>query len=92
MANARVPRGPSSTRSTPVSTATCRRKGREVLGRVDPEQLVVSRAARFENLAAGGARPRRHDLHRLGPFDPFGVARRRHVVGESIRSHNHQRH
>ena len=53
-------------------------------GVVHAGEIVVGRRARLDDLAARGPRPRSHHLHGLGALDPFGMSRRRQVVGESI--------
>ncbi len=56
---------------------------------MDAQQILVGRLSRRDDLAALLAPARRHHLHRFGPLDALGMARRREVIGKPIGRDEH---
>ena len=98
-----VSTAPAASRATPsdsgdvnvsassIGGAAARLDDRFDVGRiVHAGEVLVGRLAGREQLATGLHPALGHDLHGLGALDPFRVAGRREVVGESIAGDQNQ--
>ena len=56
----------------------------DVVGMVDPRQLLPRRRARLADVAATSSPVGRDDLHDLGALDSLGMAGRIQVIGETV--------